>query len=74
MKAKDSGKATRRKVPQGRRGVLDDSRKIELVQNLMAMQIQMSELSERLPRKSMFDGIPKGASPYYFYSLSAKAE
>ena len=77
MKAKDNRKTPRRRTAAGGRdcaGVSAASRKIELVQNLMAMQIQMSGLSERFPQKSMFDGIPSGASPYYFYSLSAQKE
>ena len=40
------------------------------LQNLMEMQNRMTVLSAKLPRKSLFDGIPAGASPYYFYSMT----
>ena len=76
MKAKDNRKTPRRRTAAGKaeRRVCGAAafRNIERVQSLMAMQIHMSGLSERLPARTMFDGIPSGSSPYYFYSLSAK--
>lgn len=42
------------------------------LQNLMEMQNRMTVLSAKLPRKSLFDGIPAGASPYYFYSMTGR--
>lgn len=44
------------------------------LQHLMEMQNRMTVLSAKLPRKSLFDGIPAGASPYYFYSMAERKE
>lgn len=44
------------------------------LQALMQMQNRMAKMCANLPPRSMFDGIPDGASPYYFYSMTGRKE
>lgn len=72
--------ATAVKKPAPRRSVAPQSAVVRTtivpnfadLQNLMEMQNRMTVLSAKLPRKSLFDGIPAGASPYYFYSMTGR--
>lgn len=64
-----SARARVSRIVANRRRTMDN---LAGIQRLMEMQNHMAALSGKQDSGSMFDGIPAGASPYFFYSMSAK--